>query len=71
MRAPDWLTARPVAHRGLHDPARGIISYPAALAQTLLKKKVGDTVEAAGESTPQKLRIDRVEKVPAEIVQAL
>ena len=19
MRAPDWLTARPVAHRGLHD----------------------------------------------------
>ena len=53
------------------DPARGIISYPAALAQTLLNKKVGDTVEAAGESTPQKLRIDRVEKVPAEIVQAL
>jgi glycerophosphoryl diester phosphodiesterase len=25
MRAPDWLTARPVAHRGLHDPSRGII----------------------------------------------
>src|SRR5258708_7194254 len=25
MRAPDWLTARPVAHRGLHDLARGII----------------------------------------------
>ena len=25
MRAPDWLTARPVAHRGLHDRARGII----------------------------------------------
>ena len=25
MRAPDWLTARPVAHRGLHDIARGII----------------------------------------------
>jgi glycerophosphoryl diester phosphodiesterase len=24
MRAPDWLTARPVAHRGLHDIARGI-----------------------------------------------
>jgi glycerophosphoryl diester phosphodiesterase len=23
--APDWLTARPVAHRGLHDGARGII----------------------------------------------
>jgi glycerophosphoryl diester phosphodiesterase len=25
MRAPDWLTAQPVAHRGLHDRARGII----------------------------------------------
>ncbi len=25
MRAPNWLTARPVAHRGLHDRARGII----------------------------------------------
>jgi glycerophosphoryl diester phosphodiesterase len=25
LRAPDWLTARPVAHRGLHDRARGII----------------------------------------------
>jgi len=25
MRAPDWLTVRPVAHRGLHDRTRGII----------------------------------------------
>lgn len=25
MRAPDWLTARPVAHRGLHDMSRGIV----------------------------------------------
>jgi glycerophosphoryl diester phosphodiesterase len=25
VRAPDWLTARPVAHRGLHAPANGII----------------------------------------------
>lgn len=23
MTAPGWLTARPIAHRGLHDPARG------------------------------------------------
>ena len=32
MRAPDWLTARPVAHRGLHDEARGIIENMAAAA---------------------------------------
>jgi len=25
VRAPDWLTARPVAHRGLHDRTRGIV----------------------------------------------
>src|SRR3954467_10547494 len=31
MRAPDWLTARPAAHRGLHDRTRGIIeNMPAA-----------------------------------------
>jgi len=24
-RAPDWLTARPIAHRGLHDRVQGII----------------------------------------------
>src|SRR5207302_8411314 len=24
LHAPDWLTARPVAHRGLHDHTRGI-----------------------------------------------
>ena len=25
MRAPDWLTARPVAHRGLHERTKGIV----------------------------------------------
>lgn len=53
------------------DPARNIISYPAALAQTLLNKKIGETVEAAGESAPHKLRIDRVEKISAELLQTL
>jgi transcription elongation GreA/GreB family factor len=53
------------------DPARDIISYPAALAQALLNKKVGDIVEAASETGPQKLRIDRIEKAPEEILQAL
>ncbi|MET0968448.1 MAG: glycerophosphodiester phosphodiesterase [Tardiphaga sp.] len=32
MRAPAWLTARPVAHRGLHDRTRGIIeNMPGAM----------------------------------------
>ena len=34
---PDWLTARPVAHRGLHDAANGVIentpsAFEAAIA---------------------------------------
>jgi glycerophosphoryl diester phosphodiesterase len=33
VRAPDWLTARPVAHRGLHDRARGIIENMPGAAQ--------------------------------------
>ena len=33
MPAPDWLTARPVAHRGLHDQARGIIENMPGAAQ--------------------------------------
>jgi glycerophosphoryl diester phosphodiesterase len=33
VRAPDWLTARPVAHRGLHDIARGIVENMPAAAQ--------------------------------------
>ena len=36
MRAPDWLTARPVAHRGLHDAARGIIENMPAAARAAI-----------------------------------
>lgn len=36
MRAPDWLTARPVAHRGLHDRARGIIENMPAAAEAAI-----------------------------------
>jgi len=36
MRAPGWLTARPVAHRGLHDRARGIIeNMPGAVSAAI------------------------------------
>jgi glycerophosphoryl diester phosphodiesterase len=36
VRAPDWLTARPVAHRGLHDPAAGIIENMPGAAQAAI-----------------------------------
>ncbi|MGA7999580.1 MAG: glycerophosphodiester phosphodiesterase [Bradyrhizobium sp.] len=36
MHAPAWLTARPVAHRGLHDAARGIIENMPAAAKAAI-----------------------------------
>jgi glycerophosphoryl diester phosphodiesterase len=36
MNTPDWLTARPVAHRGLHDAAAGVIeNTPSSVAAAI------------------------------------
>ena len=36
MNSPAWLTARPVAHRGLHDAARGIVeNTPSSVAAAI------------------------------------
>jgi len=53
------------------DPVRGIISYPAALAQALFNKKPGDVIEAAGDTGTLKLRIDSIVKTPPEILHSL
>jgi glycerophosphoryl diester phosphodiesterase len=39
--APDWLTARPVAHRGLHDRIRGIIENMPGAAQAAIAGHFG------------------------------
>ena len=39
MRAPDWLTARPVAHRGLHDAGRGVIENMPAAARAAVEAR--------------------------------
>jgi glycerophosphoryl diester phosphodiesterase len=41
VRAPDWLTARPVAHRGLHDAARGIIENMPGAAEAAISGNFG------------------------------
>ncbi len=68
-------TNKPVTYHILgawdSDPVRGIISYPAGLAQVFLNKRVGETVEFAGEHGPQKFRIDHIAKVAPEILQSL
>jgi glycerophosphoryl diester phosphodiesterase len=41
MRTPYWLTAGPVAHRGLHDRARGIIENMPGAAQAAIDANFG------------------------------
>src|SRR5450432_1533944 len=41
MRAPDWLTAQPVAHRGLHDRAHGIIENMPGAAHAAMAGNFG------------------------------
>ena len=41
MPAPDWLTARPVAHRGLHDRISGIIENMPGAAQAAISGNFG------------------------------
>jgi glycerophosphoryl diester phosphodiesterase len=45
MRAPDWLTARPIAHRGLHDRTRGIIENTSSAAAAAVAGRFGIEVD--------------------------
>ncbi len=53
------------------DPARNILSYPAALAQALLDHKPGDAVKVQDEEGTRTLRIDGIDKVPADVIGSL
>ncbi len=35
--APDWLTARPIAHRGLHDAGRGLVENSPSAAHAAIE----------------------------------
>ena len=41
----DWLTARPIAHRGLHDAARGIIENTAGAVRAAIAGNYGIEVD--------------------------
>jgi glycerophosphoryl diester phosphodiesterase len=41
----DWLTARPIAHRGLHDAARGVIENTAAAVRAAIAGGYGIEVD--------------------------
>lgn len=37
VNAPDWLTARPIAHRGLHDAAKGLVENTLGAAEAAIR----------------------------------
>jgi len=41
----DWLTARPIAHRGLHDPTKGLIENTAAAVRAAMAAGFGIEVD--------------------------
>jgi glycerophosphoryl diester phosphodiesterase len=43
--ALDWLTARPIAHRGLHDAAHGIVENTAAAVRAAVAGNYGIEVD--------------------------
>jgi glycerophosphoryl diester phosphodiesterase len=45
VSALDWLTAKPIAHRGLHDAARGLIENTAGAVQAALAAGYGIEVD--------------------------
>jgi glycerophosphoryl diester phosphodiesterase len=45
MPGLDWLTARPVAHRGLHDPSNGIVENTASAARAAADANYGIEVD--------------------------
>ena len=45
MAAPDWLTSRPIAHRGLHDAARGIVENTASAVTAAIAGRYGIEVD--------------------------
>ena len=49
MNAPSWLTARPIAHRGLHDRAKGIVENTLSAAEAALA--AGFTIECDVQDT--------------------
>ncbi len=44
-RGLDWLTARPIAHRGLHDAAHGVIENTAAAARAAIDAGYGIEID--------------------------
>lgn len=54
VNAPHWLTARPIAHRGLHDARHGIIENSLSAAKAAIAKNfaIECDVQLSGDGVP-------------------
>jgi glycerophosphoryl diester phosphodiesterase len=67
VNAPDWLVAWPIAHRGLHDGARGIVenSLAAAEAAAAAGYSIECDVQATSDGVPVVFHDARLERLVA------
>ncbi|ESR23584.1 glycerophosphodiester phosphodiesterase family protein [Lutibaculum baratangense] len=65
MPAPGWLTERPVAHRGLHDRARGIVENTASAVEAAIAGgfAIEVDVQEAADGTPVVFHDDTLERL--------
>jgi glycerophosphoryl diester phosphodiesterase len=63
--APDWLSARPIAHRGLHDRARGVIenSFEAAEAAAAAGFAIECDVQLSRDGEAMVFHDDRLDRL--------
>ena len=68
MAAPDWLTGRPIAHRGLHDEANGVIentssAFEAAISHDYI---IETDVQYSKDRVPVVFHDDSLERLMTE-----
>lgn len=68
MTAPDWLMARPVAHRGLHDRASGLIENSTSAAEAAIAGgfAIECDVQASADGEAMVFHDDRLDRLTAE-----
>ncbi|HYF56961.1 MAG TPA: glycerophosphodiester phosphodiesterase family protein [Salinarimonas sp.] len=68
MSAPSWLTARPIAHRGLHDRAAGVIENTLSAARAAIARDfaIECDVQASADGEAMLFHDDVLERLTAE-----
>ncbi len=66
MSTPSWLVAKPIAHRGLHDKAQGIIENTLAAAEAAIVHGFPDRMRRAAHRRWRSRRVPRFRPCPPD-----